>query len=363
MVTVENFESSSGNGFVGQDQAKTAVYALTLAGARLGRVLAQKLGGTLFVPERLGPEFRAQTFDSLIPFVGALFPRYRRHVFVTAAGIAVRAVARVLQSKDRDPAVVVVDQRGRFAVSLVSGHLGQANALAGEIAAITAGQAVITTATDVEDLPAVDTLALERGLAILNLPAVKAVNVEILAGEKLQVHDPESRLGLKDSAFDGADSFRLVDAGAWNPDKPGVWVTWRVREPEKDMLVLNPPCLAVGVGCRKGTSASAIESFIASTFNEHGLAVKSLLALGTIADKDQEPGLLLAAANLQKALFFFEPEEMKKVTVPNPSEQVEKHMGVPSVCEAAAMLLAETKELLVPKVKSQGVTLAVALVA
>ena len=359
---MENFETSSGNGFDGQDHAETAVYALTPPGARLGRVLAQKLGGTLFVPEKLGPEFKAQTFDSLIPFVGARFSLYKRHVFVTASGIAVRAVAPVLQSKDRDPAVVVVDQRGRFAVSLLSGHLGQANALAKEIAAITAGQAVITTATDTEDLPAIDTLALERGLAIVNLPAVKAVNIEILAGEKVQVHDPENWLGLRDSVREGADSFRLVDEGAWNPDKPGVWVSWKAREPEKDMLVLNPPCLAVGVGCRKGTSARDIESFIVSTLKEHGLAVKSLLALGTISDKDQEPGLLFAAANLQKALFFFEPEKLKKVTVPNPSERVEKHMGVPSVCEATAMLLAETEELLVPKVKSKDVTLAVALV-
>lgn len=358
-------EPTSGGGKATRD---TAVYALTPQGAQLGRVLAAQLDGDLFISSRLtdGKWGQAATFDSLPPFVGAQFDTYTKHVFVAAAGIAVRCVAPLLRGKDRDPAVVALDQRGRFAVSLVSGHLGGANDLATRIARITAGQAVVTTATDTEDLPSLDTLAQERGLAIANLEAVKMVNIALLSGQSVQVHDPGNWLRLTPEP--GVDHpwtahFRPVgDASGWIPEAPGVWVTHEAKTPDADMLVLHPPCLAIGVGCRRGIAASAVLDAVRGVLAEAGLAESAVLALASIEAKRDEDGLLEAAATLGRGLFFYDTGDLAGVDVPNPSARVQDKMGVASVCEAAALLCAGAESLLVEKTICNGVTVAVALV-
>ena len=341
-----------------------AVYALTAPGARLGRALAGRLGADLYLPDRLAGEFGGRGFASLPPLVGSTWAQYGRHVFVAAAGIAVRAVAPHLRAKDRDPAVVVVDQRGRFAVSLVSGHLGGANALAREVAAITSGQAVVTTATDVEGVPAMDDLARERGLAVADTAAIKPVNVALLAGDPIQVCDPEGWLGLAAPPPEWAGRITVVpELAVWDPARPGVAVSWRTVPPQPEMLVLHPPCLCVGVGCRRGTPAAEISAALRVVLEEEGLALASVLCLGTVAEKQDEAGLLAAAAGLGKGLFFFSAGDLAEVAAPNPSERVAEHMGTPSVCEAAALLLAGSDALLVEKRVLGNVTLAVALQA
>lgn len=348
------------------ERPATAVYALTPAGARLGRALARELGADLFVTRRLEPDHPGATaFDALVPFVGTVFAAYRRHVFVAAAGIVVRAVAAHLRGKGGDPAVVALDQRGRFAVSLVSGHLGGANALAREVAAITAGTAVVTTATDTEDLPALDVLAAERGLAIADLGAVKAVNIALLAGDPVQVLDPDDRLGLRGAP--GAPEpwpghfVHLPEPGAWRPGLPGVRVTERAVAAGGGELVLHPPCLAVGLGCRRGASADEIVAAVEGTLAAAGLSPLALLGLASIGLKRDEAGLLEAAARLGKAILFYETGDLKDIAVPNPSARVQRETGVPGVCEATAMKLAGTKDLLVQKTRCGNVTVAVAL--
>lgn len=344
--------------------AGLAIYALTTVGARLGRALAGKLGGDLYLPDKLAGEFGGRGFGSLLPLVGETWGRYGRHVFVAAAGIAVRAIAPLLRGKDRDPAVVVVDQRGRFAVSLVSGHLGGANALAREVAAVASGQAVVTTATDVEGVPAVDDLARERGLAVADTAPIKAVNVALMAGDPIQVCDPEGWLGLAQAGPEWAGRLAWVpDLGAWAPGRPGVAVSWRVAPPQPGMLVLHPPCLCVGVGCRRGAPAGEIAAALRAVLDDEGLALASVVSLGTVAEKQDEEGLLAAAASLGKGLFFFAAGDLAEVATPNPSARVEARMGTPSVCEAAALMLSGSDALVVEKRVVGNVTVAVAVQA
>ncbi len=343
---------------------RTAVWAVTKIGAQLGRALAARLEADLFAPPELAGEFGAEPYDALLPTVAARFADYRAHVFVAASGIVVRAVGRLLAGKDVDPAVVVVDQRGRFAVSLVSGHLGGANDLARKVAAITSGTAVITTATDVEDLPAVDQLARERGLTVANVEAIKPVNVAVLAGDVIQVLDPEGRLGLAGAPPDWAEHFNILpDASAWVAGRPGVWVTWQSMAPAEGMLVLHPACLAVGVGCRRGVPADEIFAAVTGALNDHGMALASVLGLASIKAKADEEGLLEAAGRLGRGLFFYDAEALAEMDVANTSETVEKHMGVGSVSEAAALRLAGGGALLVEKCITGNVTVAVALAA
>ena len=142
------------------------IVALTPAGAALGRRLHERLpGATLWLPARLQPDYpEARPFESLHLVFAEAFRTKASLVGIMATGIAVRHAAPLLKGKDSDPAVVVMDEQGRFAVSLLSGHLGGANALARTVAALIGATPVITTATDVQGLPAIDSMAAGLGI-------------------------------------------------------------------------------------------------------------------------------------------------------------------------------------------------------
>lgn len=329
---------------------KIAVYALTPEGAGLARKIAGSLEGDLFLPERMAGEGE-RGFGSLGTLVAGTFREYAGHVFVAAAGIVVRVIAGLLEAKDRDPAVVVLDQAGKYAVSLLSGHLGGANELAGRVAGICGARPVITTATDTAGLPSLDMLARDRGLKIGNPGAVKKANAALLEGRVVRVEDPEWRLGVLD-----AEHFERMESGG------DVRVTWKAGGEGENVLLLHPPCLWAGVGCRKGTGAEEIVGLLKRVFGEYGLAVESLAGLASVEDKREEPGLIAAARALGVPLRIFTRAELARVAVPHPSAVVKKHLGLESVCEAAAMLAARGR-LLAPKARTARATLACALEA
>jgi len=366
---------------------RIAIYALTRPGAELAARLAEALnperrtgngeprtnnaergtlngerGTDLYFPASLANEFGGHGFSRLKELLPETFPRYGGHIFVTAAGIAVRSIAPLLEGKDRDPAVVVLDQKGEHAVSLLSGHLGGGNRLAREVAAVLGGRAVITTATDTLGLPAVEELAREAGLEIANFRAATPVNAALANSRPLQLFDPLDDLGL--AATLGPEfPLRRVDAlEAIDPALAAVWVDHRSapQAAERGALVLHPRRVVAGVGCNRGTGEEEILEFIRSVFSELGLARQSLACLASTAAKRDETGLIRAARSLGVPLICLEDEDLQAVAAPNPSETVSKHMGVASVCEAAALHQARTTSMLQPKRKSVNVTLALA---
>lgn len=339
-----------------RNETRLAVYALTPRGSELGRLLAKELSGSLHLPDRLLqmldiPE--AQGFGSLPELVASQFHARQAHVFITAAGVAVRMVSPHLRGKDKDPAVIVLDQDGRFSVSLLSGHLGGANRLAEKVASITRGRAVVTTATDVSGTAAVDVLALDAGLAIEDVSRVKNVNASLAAGMRPKLWDPE---GWLDNA--AAERHFL---SASSEDQADVLVAWRESKHGGQCLRLIPPALCLGIGCRKGVSGSVIVERVRSLFQEQELPLASLWAMGTVQAKEGESGLREAAAALGVPLRFFPPLVLDAVNVPNPSARASEAVGTASVSEAAALLLAGARELFMEKQKLGDVTLALAL--
>jgi cobalt-precorrin 5A hydrolase len=336
---------------------RIAIYALTRQGAALGARLRDGLGAELFAPDRFAGEHGATPFDALLPLVGRTFGAFDGHVFIAAAGIVVRAIAPHLRDKATDPAVVVLDGEGKFIVSLLAGHLGGANDLARGIAGLTGGQAVVTTATDGAGLPSLELIARDKGLMVENLEPLKFVSGALVDGQHPWLHDPEGWLGPGLEEF-----FRTVASAEEEPDEPGVVVTWRTVRTGPRVLVLRPRCLAAGIGCRRGTASDEIEAFVRDSFAAHGLALGSLAAIGTIEAKRDEAGLIQAASRLGVELAFFPAGELDAVDVPSPSRFPKQHVGTASVCEAAATLLAGGGRLVLPKVKADRITLAVALV-
>jgi cobalt-precorrin 5A hydrolase len=339
------------------------VVALTPAGAAVARRLCDILdGAACWLPaSRMEPG--AQAFDHLDAVFAEAFAQGCNLVAVMAAGIVVRKLAPLLKGKDRDPAVVVVDEAGRFAISLLSGHLGGANDLARRVAAALGGTPVITTATDVQGLPALDVLAAQRGLVIENLTEVKEVSMALLSGQPVGLVDPDGFLTAALESylhlFYREDDLETALAAEL---KPTVYVGFQERPWPPGWLCLRPRVLIAGMGCHKGTPASELLDFLQESFRQAGLSLLALKALATIAAKKDEPGLQEAARRLNVELLWFTAEELEKVPVPTPSAQAARHVGAKSVSEAAA-LKAARGELLVPKRKGANATVAVARVA
>ncbi|AJE02430.1 cobalt-precorrin 5A hydrolase [Geobacter pickeringii] len=347
---------------------RIAIIAITRNGARLGTQLRDGLGtAELHVLQK----FAGQAGKGALPFngelkglVARLWPAYDGLVFIMAAGIVVRMIAPHLAGKDVDPAVVVMDDAGRFAISLLSGHLGGANGLACRCAFLTGAREVITTATDANDLPSFDMLAKEAGWAIEELDRVKSLNALLLEGEEIAVVDPTDRVrpyfhGRGRLSFH--DTFvQALQSGA----RGFVFVTNRRLPPQaqaEKLLVLRPKNLALGIGCNSGTTAEEIEEVVLGQLKRLFLSLRSVACIGSAAAKREEAGLIAFARKHSLPLRFFESAELNGVTVPSPpSAHALEAIGATGVAEPAALLAASGGSLLLKKIKSGNLTLAIA---
>ncbi len=284
-----------------------------------------------------------------------------------ASGIVVRTIAPLLKDKKTDPAVVVLDEAGKFAVSLVSGHLGGANALASEIARFLGGEAVITTASDVNDLPSLDLWARDHDLIIENWHDLPQVGTRYVNNGGLRVYSdipfvfPDEFLKVADPRFADAiiTNRRDVYAGS-----PRCTITGEGCSTDacrvKGQVYLRPVNLVVGIGCNSGTSEDEIEAAVRGTLEEHNLVFLSVGSLATISIKANEPGLKLFAEKYGFPLQSFSPEELNRVEGTERSDIVFKATGAHAVAEPAALLAAGTAKLIVPKQKKGNVTVAIA---
>lgn len=343
---------------------RIACYALTTQGIELLRKLTPQLESlsnvTCFVPERWAkaPE---QGFSLLQEAVTAHFKKYQAHIFVAAAGIVVRSIAPHLEHKSTDPCVVVCDQRGEFAISLLSGHWGGGNSLARHVARLLGASPVITTATDTENLPSLDTIAQQAGCHIVDWDKVKVINAALLAEETVQVFDP-----LRVLSLDGNPLLQPVSLPQIRKNAPTVSAHWRHVDAGSKLLRLAIPALHVGVGCRRHVPAEDILSAVRQTLHDAGLEPLSVSRIASVDAKQDEAGLLECAKQLQVPVFFYSPEELAEAPAPTPSVLAAQIFGVErlSVCEGAALLSAggEDSFLLIPKIKyNDNITIAVAV--
>ncbi|MDR2421919.1 MAG: cobalamin biosynthesis protein, partial [Deltaproteobacteria bacterium] len=295
-------------------------------------------------------------FESLAESLKANFKSYDGHVTIGAIGLYFRLLAPLITDKRSDPAVVALGEDGQYAVSLLSGHLGGANDLTKIIAQLSDGQAVITTATDLNEKPALEVLARTNGLVAQNWPRLAPLARLLAEGEPVPIHDPHGFMTAALSPWAG--SFRPFRG---EPEEAGLWVDFLAPAPSY-CFILRPRVLVVGLGSHREVTRDELYEPLAATFRERNLALGSIRLLATIDRRAQERAFLDLANDLDAPLLAFPPEELAKVEAPNPSALVRKNVGVDSVCEAAALLAAQPGNLLVPKQKTKKVTLAVALI-
>jgi len=329
---------------------KLAVFAYSRRGCSLARRVLDALPdaeGRAFTLARFEEEGFGCIGQPSAPFYGELFRTMDALVFVGAAGIAVRSIAPHVRSKKTDPAVICMDELGTWVIPLLSGHIGGANALAGNLAAQLGAESVVTTATDVNRRFSVDTWATEHGFLLSSMSAAKAVSAAVLEGDVPLM----TELPVKGELPPG-----LVYG---NEGALGIYVGWEKKEPFGTTLRLTPRVVHLGIGCRRGTEKETVRKAVETALAERGIDPAAVCCAASIDLKKDERGLLDFCADLGLPVSFYTAEELKAVPGEfTPSPFVEKVTGVDNVCERSALIGAE--RLILKKTAADGVTVAAA---
>ena len=362
---------------------RIAIIALTRGGCQtalqLGKLLPE---ADVYLKEGALPQAetakKAEKFaESLAQLIARIYSQYDGFVMIMATGIVFRTFAPYVVHKSRDPAVVVMDEKAHFAISLLSGHLGGANQLARRIAGLCSErseyfdepcQAVITTATDVRQKPAFDLLAQQNGCKISNLDELKYISSALVNGRQVALL---SRLPLAEKSVP-PEVVRCADVAevAW-PElvliSPYVEDTASAPDQLRHILRLVPCNLVLGVGCKRHTAAEVLLTAAADFLAVNRIEPGALCAVASVDLKRNEPGILALAAHYQLPFLTYTAEELRpcaeKTAAEDRSDFVQSVTGTPSVAQAAALLAAsETGEgrTLIAKTRYPGITLSLA---
>ncbi len=330
---------------------KVAIIQISEAGKEIASMLQRELKAKIISRTMVGKEWKK--FDGF--------------VFIGAMGICVRTIAPLVNDKHEDPAVVCVDSMGQNAISVLSGHIGGANNLAREVAGIIGAREVITTQSDNAGLWALDTF--EKRFDWPLASDVDDMNRCIFAFVNRQ--PTALLLEARDEGTDFLEATKpdhvtiIADIREADPRKYKllIMVTPYNRQAPYGMLELHfvPMVGTIGFGlAHHPDDYEAIYDEIDNAFAARGV-LPCAHKYCTIDVKEDEEFCAMLEDDYDEEVVFFTADELAKVEVPNPSTTVQKHVGTPSVCEAAAILGANNGKLIVPKVKGRNWTAALAI--
>ena len=365
---------------------KLAYFYVTEQGKQLSEQIQKVLGGTCYGKENLKET------------IAVAMKKYEGIIFVMATGIVVRMIAPYIVHKAKDPAIVVLDQKGEYCISLLSGHLGGANELAKKVAKITKGQAVITTATDVERVFAFDLFAKEHQMAIENIDQLKYISAALLQGRNVEVvcKSEEIKEKLKQAiehlpmgdkeenhrkekennqkfpirfVEDITGSEGVVISPYLQKEENKKSVSGNENEigktMERHILYLRPKVIAVGIGCKKNRDEIGVKEALEALLREENLSPLSLKELSTIPRKSEEGAIQYLLKEYEIPLTIQTEEAIKQLDLEKlgikQSNFVNQTVGVASVSTACAYLSSDEGKILVDKRKFQGFTLSLAM--
>ncbi len=321
-----------------------AIISLTRKGNALSREIAAALECDRYAFEK-HPESGAVSFRSLSGLITEIFGKYDGLIFISAVGIAVRVTAPHIRSKFTDPAVVAVDEGGKFSVSVLSGHVGGANALAEKIAEITGAVPVITTATDVGRSFSPDSFAAANGLCVLEPELAKEIAAAVTDGGAVGFYSDYEVRNLPDGVFTDGEL--------------GVCVSGEMKAPFPRTLHLAPANIVIGIGCKKGVETEALSSFITETLKKAGIHPSRVAEAATIDLKRDEKAILEYCKANGLPLRFYTAEELMAVEGDFArSDFVMAMTGADNVCERSAAL--GGNRLILRRTALNGMTLAAA---
>ena len=293
-------------------------------------------------------------FDNRVKPLGNLKETVKRHftddavIFIGAVGIAVRSIAPYIKDKFCDPAVLVIDELGRYVIPLLSGHVGGANELANYIGGALSAAPIITTATDINGTFAVDVFAKKNNLLISSRKLAKDVSAALLDNNCIDIDSDIKSIDVKE--------FKKK----LNPKNKACDIKVRITDRIYDdtVLTLIPKNLYIGVGCKKNTDADKMWDFVNDTFRLEGLDIRAVKSIGSIDIKRDEDAVKNLANRLNVPFLTFTKDELNSVSGDFfESEFVRKTVGVGNVCERAVCI--QCNNLIVKKTAREGMTVAI----
>ncbi len=288
----------------------------------------------------------AESFDDIRNLVRRIFPETDGIIFICACGIAVRMISECIVSKISDPAVIVIDDCGKFVIPVLSGHIGRANRLAEVIAENIKAVPVITTATDTGKKFSPDSFAIANDLIITDVNNAKLIASAILDGKKIGlVTDYECRNIPPEISAESTEY--------------GIYIGSENLNPFPVTLCLVPKNIVIGIGCKRGIPVEVIEKRISESLVAAGMLPERICGLATIDVKSGEKGIAEYCHKNNISPDFYTAEELADVkgdfTV---SEFVRQTVGVDNVCERSAVK--SGGRLVMRKSFGEGVTVAAA---
>ena len=314
-------------------------------------------------------------------------------IFIGAAGIAVRGIAPLINSKTTDPAVIVVDEAARFVVPILSGHLGGANHWAKNIADMIGATLVLTTATDVNNVFSVDAFAYEKGYSITNPQIIKTIATALLENQEIglysdfkiegdlpqniclvskndsidnsEMRNPQAMLAAGYRSIDGdlpediGKSLLLTQDSKY---KKGICISSDIdKKPFETTLNLVPKRYHIGMGSRKNVDIKQTDEFFAQTLESLSVPIQAIASISSIDLKKDEEAIKAISEKYRIQYITYGADELKEVQHNFvQSDFVAKTTGTGNVCETAAYLSSKKGEILLPKTAKNGVTIAIA---
>lgn len=269
-------------------------------------------------------------------------------IFISATGIAVRAIAPYIKNKITDPAVVVVDDTGKFSISLLSGHIGGGNSLCTQVAKSIRATPVITTATDNNNVFAIDTFAVENNYTIKNTKKIKNISSKLLANQTVNLYSD-------------------FPVGSELP--PNIKVVHEVDEADIiisdvacsfEELTLIPKIYSVGIGCKKNTKVGALNTFVTDTLSKEYISADAIECISSVDVKKEERAIISLAKKLKTPFNTYTVNQLNKLKGEfTSSEFVQKAVGTDNVCERSAVI-GNNGDLILRKTAHEGMTIAIA---
>lgn len=337
-----------------------AIITLTKGGMELGlKLLNQYEDSTLYINKKFNAtdERVRKINNGIINLTGSIFKEYKVLIFIMATGIVVRAIAPYLQNKTKDPAVIVMDEKGNNIISLLSGHLGKANEITLDIAEKLNGNPVITTSSDINNTLAVDTLAMETGCIIENLKNATKVTAHIVNNKKVGINseiDLNIKLPHNIICVENEENFEDLTGDIIISNRKNL------IKSKIDTVVLRPKNIIIGIGCRRGKSKEEIIEAIRASLDKIDRSYLSIKHIATIDVKKDEKGIIGAAHYFNVPLMIVNIEEVKIIEEQfQISHFVKKSIGVGAVAEPVSVLSSNGGKLIMKKAKYNGITIAV----
>ena len=323
---------------------KVAVLAITKNGVKIGLKLKELFSSwQIYAPTKFSNNDNNVEWysDSTTSKIVNLFKTNDAIVCIFSLGAVIRLISPHLKDKKTDPAVIVIDDKTKFVISVLSGHLGGANKLTEEIAEKLGAIPVVTTAADVNQTIAVDLLGREFGWKIEDDSTVTKVSAHMVNEEKVGIYqDAGEKNWWNKELPSNVTIYSAIEDLKKSSARGYLIITDRdVQESSilKDAVIYRPLTLVVGVGLHWDTSKETIREDLDFCFKKYKLSGKSIAKFVTLKKEQDVQGLIELGKEMKVPIEYFEKEELAKITIPNPSETVLSFEGTPSVSEAAAI--------------------------